>query len=57
MLTTWSHAVLTHEKLGLKVKDGRVVGRYPDAQESPHPALLQTLPNTMNPKRFQNTDD
>ncbi|MCH7959574.1 MAG: cytochrome c [Candidatus Hydrogenedentes bacterium] len=57
MLTTWSHAVLTHEKLGLKIKDGRVVGRYPDAQESPHPALLQSLPNTMNPKRFQNTDD
>lgn len=51
MLTTWSHAVLTEEKLGLKVEDGRVVGTYEDAQESMHPALLQTLPNTMAPRK------
>lgn len=46
MLTTWSHAVLTNEKLGLKCENGRVVGKFEDAQETPHPFILQTLPNT-----------
>lgn len=46
MLTTWSHAVLTDEKLGLKVENGRLVGKFEDAQETPHPFILQTLPNT-----------
>lgn len=41
MLNTWSHIVLTNEKLGLKVEDGRVVGKHPDAQESEHPFILQ----------------
>ena len=48
MLTTWSHVVLTHERLGLKVKDGRVIGKFEDASNEPHPFLLQTLPNTFN---------
>jgi len=46
MLTTWSHVVLTHEKLGLKMKDGHIVGKYDDAVDSKQPFLLQTLPNT-----------
>lgn len=46
MLTTWSHVVLTNEKLGLKVENGRVVGRFDDAGDAEHPALLQTLPAT-----------
>ncbi len=47
MLTTWSHVVLTEENLGLNVEDGRVVGKFDDAQENEQPMLLQTLPNTM----------
>lgn len=50
MLTTWSHAVLTDEKLGLKVKDGVVIGKFDDAQATEHPAILQSLPNTFNMK-------
>ncbi len=46
MLTTWSHIVITNEKLGLKVEDGKVVGKFDDAVDSTQPFLLQTLPNT-----------
>lgn len=55
MLTTWAHAVLTEEKLGLKVENGRVVGKFDDALDKPHPFLLQTLPNTMKPKESKDT--
>jgi hypothetical protein len=51
MLTTWSHVVLTDEKLGLKVEDGRVVGKFDDAIDSQHPQILQTLPNTFTRPR------
>lgn len=47
MLTTWSHAVLTQEKLGLEAKDGRVIGKFEDATPGEQPFLLQTLPATM----------
>jgi len=58
MLTTWSHVVLTNEKLGLKVENGRTVGKFDDAVESVHPAILQTLPNTFNaPRKSQTTGD
>lgn len=61
MLTTWSHVVLTDEKLGLKVENGRVVGKFEDAIDSPHPSILQTLPNTFTrpraPKAAADTDD
>jgi len=58
MLTTWSHVVLTDEKLGLKVEKGRVVGKFPDAVDSVHPAILQTLPNTFNaPKKTPASGD
>lgn len=43
MLNAWSHCVLADEKLGLDVKDGRVVGTFPDAQTKPHPFLLQKV--------------
>ncbi len=46
MLTTWSHAIVTDEKLGLKVKDGRVVGVFEDRIDKPHPFILQTMPQT-----------
>lgn len=46
MLTTWSHITLTNEKLGLKCENGRIVGRFEDAQESTQPFLLQSLPAT-----------
>lgn len=49
MLTTWSHIVLTDEKLGLKVENGKVVGKFDDAVEAEHPPILQTLPETMQP--------
>ena len=45
MLQTWSHVVLTEEKLGLEVKDGRMVGRFPDAEDKAHPRILQSFPN------------
>ncbi len=50
MLVTWAHAVLTNEKLGLKLVDGRLVGKFDDAQEAPHPFLLQSLPASMRPR-------
>lgn len=43
MLNSWSHCVLNDEKLGLKIEAGRVVGKYDDAQDTPHPFLLQGL--------------
>jgi len=46
MLTTWSHVVLTDEKLGLKVKDGRVVGHHDDRIDKQHPFILQSFPQT-----------
>ena len=46
MLTTWSHAIVTDEKLGLKVKDGRVIGTFEDRIDKPHPFILQTMPQT-----------
>ncbi len=56
MLTTWSHAVLTNEKLGLKCENGRIVGKFDDAQETPHPFILQTLPNTFSMPKTQSKD-
>lgn len=53
MLTTWSHVVRTDEKLGLKLKDGHVVGKFDDAQPFDFPPVLQTLPKTMQPKQQQ----
>ncbi len=43
MLNAWSHCVIADEKLGLNIKDGHVLGKFPDAQEKPHPVILQTL--------------
>ena len=57
MLTTWSHVLLTDEKLGLKVKDGLVVGKFDDAKDSVQPPILQTLPNTFQMPRNTSTDD
>jgi len=51
MLTTWSHVVLTKEKLGLKVVDGHVVGKFDDAQDSISSGILQSLPNTFTRPR------
>ncbi len=60
MLTTWSHVVLTDEILGLKVKDGRVVGHYDDAQVKPQPQVLQSFPATFTrprtPKKKNDSD-
>jgi hypothetical protein len=44
MVNSWAHVVLANEKLGLRVEDGRVVGRFPDAQDTEHPFLLQSMP-------------
>jgi mono/diheme cytochrome c family protein len=44
MVNSWAHVVLAQEKLGLLLEDGRVVGRTEDAQETPHPFMIQTLP-------------
>lgn len=59
MLTTWSHAYLTNENLGLKIEDGRVVGRFPDAQEAAQPQILQSLPKTLQraAARARESDD
>lgn len=57
MLTTWSHAILTDEKLGLRIKDGRLVGKFEDAADGFHPPILQTLPNTFTMPRKASTDD
>lgn len=57
MLTTWSHVVLTNESLGLKMKDGRVVGKFEDAADSAHPAILQSLPNTFTMPRGGGSSD
>lgn len=46
MLNTWSHIVLTDEKLGLKIENGRIAGRYPDGVESKQPFLMQSLPGS-----------
>lgn len=57
MLTTWSHVVLTHEKLGLKIENGRAVGRFDDAVDSAHPFILQSYPNTMQRVLRRRTND
>jgi hypothetical protein len=44
MVNSWAHVVVANEKLGLRIENGRFVGRFPDAQESEHPFLLQTMP-------------
>ncbi|HUP22311.1 MAG TPA: hypothetical protein VNB06_05165 [Thermoanaerobaculia bacterium] len=44
MVNSWAHVVVANEKLGLRVENGRVVGRFPDAVESEHPFLLQSMP-------------
>jgi len=46
-----SHVVLTEEKLGYKMKDGRIVGQFDDAVVSRQPPLLQSLPAGMAPKK------
>ncbi len=43
MLNTWAHASLADQKLGLNIKDGRVVGKFEDAVEGPRPPLLQAM--------------
>lgn len=43
MLNAWSHCVLADENLGLDIRDGRVVGKFPDAQQKGHPMLLQKI--------------
>jgi len=57
MLTTWSHAVLTHEKLGYKMENGRIVGQYPDGVSSKQPVLLQSLPQLIVSELNPKTDD
>ena len=42
MLNSYSHVVLTHQVLGFDIKDGRLVGKFDDAQKEPPPWLLQT---------------
>ncbi len=49
MLVTWSHVLLTEEKLGHKMKDGRIVGRFEDGVATRQPPLLQSLPAGMAP--------
>lgn len=44
MVNSWAHVVVASEKLGLRIEHGRMTGRFPDAQTSEHPFLLQTLP-------------
>ncbi len=43
--------------LGLKVKDGLVVGKFDDAKDSVQPPILQTLPNTFRMPANTSTDD
>ncbi len=43
MLNSWSHCVIADEKLGFKIENGRVVGKFPDAQAAPHPRFIQTV--------------
>lgn len=43
MLNSWSHCVIADEKLGFKVENGKVVGKFEDAQLKPHPRLIQSL--------------
>ncbi|REJ73878.1 MAG: hypothetical protein DWQ36_10450 [Acidobacteria bacterium] len=45
MVNSWAHVVLDDERLGLKVENGRVVGRHDDANlDFESPFLIQTLP-------------
>lgn len=55
MINSWSHVVLADEKLGLKIENGRVVGRYDDANlEFETPFLIQSLPQA---RGFQDNAD
>lgn len=51
MLVTWAHVVLTEEKLGYKMENGKIVGQFDYGITTRHPALLQTLPGSMAPKK------
>jgi hypothetical protein len=51
MLVTWSHVVLADEKLGYKMENGKITGRYEDAVDSKQPQLLQSLPQSMAPRK------
>ena len=53
MVNSWAHVVLADEKLGLLLENGRVVGRSPDAQDTPHPFLIQTLPQAPSVQRVE----
>lgn len=50
MINSWCHAYVADEKLGLKLVDGRITGKFDDAQTTPHPRILQTLPGTIAAK-------
>ncbi len=55
MINSWSHVVLADEKLGLKLKNGRVVGHFDDRNtEFKSPFLIQSLPQA---KGFQSNAD
>ena len=56
MLQTWSHVVLTEEKLGLNVQNGQIVGRFSDAQGSQHPKIIQSFPNFGRLQNRETTD-
>lgn len=43
MLNSWSHCVVADEKLGLKLENGKVVGKFDDASSKPHPRFMQKV--------------
>lgn len=43
MLNSWSHCAVADERLGLKIENGREVGKFEDAQTRPHPRMLQAV--------------
>lgn len=49
MLNSWTHVVLSDELLGYKIEEGRMVGRFPDAKDVPHPRMIQSLPKEVGP--------
>lgn len=57
MLVTWSHVVMTEEKLGYKMENGRIVGQFEDGIANKQPPLLQTLPAAMMPKPKNTSSD
>ena len=44
MTNSWTHVVVAKEKLGLKIENGKLAGKFEDAQKESHPFLIQTLP-------------